>query len=351
MDAEPMPALSTEMWAAMINQETAKTVESILAAGQLLIDAKKGLPYGEFGRLFNEHMIAFTWRTANRLMVIASKLADWTSMSNLPPSWSVLDQLVSISTSRLERGIAEGRITPTMTLAEARNWKHEITNRLPSVATTVRPVSNTDRIAIIRKLAQEGYSTTQMVPVVGRSLSWISAAVATERIEVAGSSSRHIPRTRAEQIKAIRQLANDGYAVEQIASQVGYSVGNVYHIVKVEGIDVPANRSLGKCRRIDANRFVERMAIMAENLTEGFDGIRLADLDPARLDLWLSMFSEASRNIRSVIRQLTTIKEQHDHDGKSAEPARTTKTPVEGLRGEDRIDASGSRRRGAASIQ
>lgn len=270
-------------------------------------------------------------------------------MSHLPPNWSVLDQLVCVSRSRLERGVAEGRITPTMTLAEARNWKHEITNRLPPIAAIVQPLSNTDRIALIRKLAQEGYSSTQMVPLVGRSLSWISAAIATERIEVAGSS-RHKPRTRTEQIAIIRQLAGDGYAVEQIAPLVGYSVSNVYHIVKTEGIDVPANRSLGKCRRIDANRFVERMAMQAENLIEGFEDIRLADLDPARLDLWLSMFQEASRNIRSVIRRLTDIKEQH-HDGKSAEPARTIETNLKNLRREDRIDAASSRRRGPASIQ
>lgn len=285
MDARP--TLSAEIWAAMINQEAAKTVESILAVGQLFIDAKKGLPHGEFGRLFT--LTPFTQRMAQRLMLIAKNpvFLNTTVPSHLPAAWSVLDELQRVPVERLSRAIEDGVVTSAMSHAQARRF------------------------------------AASMAP----------ARVVTEPL--------HLKIKRPERVAKIRELARDGYSIEQMAREIHCSVGWISHIVKDEAIEVPA-RCAGRQRRFDSNRFVEQVALTAESLTNQSDLLRLSDLDLVRLDLWLGMLNQGARDLRLFIRKLTLFREAH-HDGKAADHTDATETHIESLCRENFADSDAGR--------
>src|SRR5687767_14161308 len=74
--ADVSRAPSLQDWADRITHASAEAVEAILAVGRLLIDAKKALPHGVFGRLFRdhtnpiEHPVRYSVATARMLMTI-----------------------------------------------------------------------------------------------------------------------------------------------------------------------------------------------------------------------------------------------------------------------------------------
>ena len=81
-----------EQWADRICTQLGKSVEAIIEVGRLLVKAKADLAHGEWGRLFEDDLVPFGQRTADRLMAIARHpvLSNSTHVSNLPPSWGTL---------------------------------------------------------------------------------------------------------------------------------------------------------------------------------------------------------------------------------------------------------------------
>jgi hypothetical protein len=105
-----------EEWADQITVQLGRTVESIIEVGRLLIASKKGLPHGEFGRMFTDNLVPFGQRTADRLMAIAANpvLSNSTHGSNLPPSWRTLYELTKVDQPKLKAALKDGLITPDL---------------------------------------------------------------------------------------------------------------------------------------------------------------------------------------------------------------------------------------------
>jgi len=89
-----------------------KSVEGILEAGKLLIQAKAVLP-GEFERMVKQQC-PFGIRTAQRLMQIAANpaLSDATHVSCLPSSWGTLAELAKFEPAELSHAIGNHWIKP-----------------------------------------------------------------------------------------------------------------------------------------------------------------------------------------------------------------------------------------------
>lgn len=104
-----------EQWAQKIKSQQAKSVESIVEVGRLLIQAKSDLPFGEWGRLFSEELITFSQNTADRLMAVARNplLSNSAHGQNLPSSWRTLYELSAIEDQTVvANALRDGVITP-----------------------------------------------------------------------------------------------------------------------------------------------------------------------------------------------------------------------------------------------
>lgn len=130
MNAGPAAVLATaEEYAGRIAPEWRRSVEGILETGALLLEAKRRLPLGEFGRLFAgaEQAVAaplpFKARSGQVLMRVASHevLADPQYIAHLPPSWGTLGHLAGIPGPALRDLIAEGRVTADLEQIQAKN--------------------------------------------------------------------------------------------------------------------------------------------------------------------------------------------------------------------------------------
>jgi hypothetical protein len=113
-----MSKTSRSEWAAKINAAWRKSVEAILECAHHLRDARSSLGIEEFKKLV-EHELVVGERTVERLLNIADDSRLATHVSLLPPSWGTLHRLARLPDEVFEEAIADGRIHPGMTRAEA----------------------------------------------------------------------------------------------------------------------------------------------------------------------------------------------------------------------------------------
>lgn len=117
-----------EDWAPRISAQLRKSVESIIEAGRLLIEAKAACEHGEFLRLFNDHRdpvadcLPFGRPTGTKLMAIARSAAitKCAHVHTLPCSWGTLYELSRIPEADFIDAIETGRITPELKRSEVR---------------------------------------------------------------------------------------------------------------------------------------------------------------------------------------------------------------------------------------
>lgn len=117
----PVADAAQAKWADQINQRLRKGQEAIIAAGNELIAAKKALGHGGFGAMFKSGLVRTDQRTAEMLMRVAAHpaLSNPSNCSILPHSLRSLDKLATLDVAVIERGIKAGKISPTMTSADA----------------------------------------------------------------------------------------------------------------------------------------------------------------------------------------------------------------------------------------
>lgn len=132
-DLTTFDGLTVDDWAARINACWRQSVEAIIAAGRLLIEAKGALPHGEF-RAMCDDKLPFGHRKAQMLMAIASDArltANAQRIALLPPNWGALYDCTRLGDDLLEARFTDGTINPSM--------------ERKAISTTVKQQSRTNR--------------------------------------------------------------------------------------------------------------------------------------------------------------------------------------------------------------
>jgi hypothetical protein len=103
--------------------------------------------------------------------------------------------------------------------------------------------------------------------------------------------------SKAERVEQIRELARMGNTSDQIASQVGIGLDHVRRLAAEEGIELQADRAIGRARRIDPNRVLRETVTTLEGVVST---LHLIDLDRVERD----SVDESVASLRSSLRQL-----------------------------------------------
>lgn len=108
-----------EAWAIRIAARWRMGVESIIATGRLINEAKKALPHGAFGKMIREQL-PFGERQAQMLMVIGShpRLSNPQHIALLPPTLGTIYDAVRLSDDEWDMGVQRGIIRPDMERAD-----------------------------------------------------------------------------------------------------------------------------------------------------------------------------------------------------------------------------------------
>lgn len=116
----PITTPSPGDWAERITRAWQQTREGVIFVGQLLIDAKAELEYGEWQAMIDSEL-PFTPSTAQRLMKVAgdTRLTDPAHAQLLPPSWATLYELTKLDDGTLNHAFTKGLIKPDMERKDA----------------------------------------------------------------------------------------------------------------------------------------------------------------------------------------------------------------------------------------
>ena len=102
-----------------------KTVKSIIAVGQKILEAENKLPSDEYFDLL--HSLPFSDETAKKFRLIAEnkELTKPENILKLPPAYSTLYQISQLSANEIKTKIVKGEINPNMTRMDAEEIKNK----------------------------------------------------------------------------------------------------------------------------------------------------------------------------------------------------------------------------------
>jgi hypothetical protein len=103
-----------------------------------------------------------------------------------------------------------------------------------------------------------------------------------------------------ERADRAREMAAAGNTSQQIATALGIGFDAVRNLCRRHGIEVHADKVIGRARRLDANRIVEQTVRGVEQSPELLAAIDYSDLDRALLGEWISSLSESLKALRSL---------------------------------------------------
>ena len=102
----------------------------------------------------------------------------------------------------------------------------------------------------------------------------------------------------------IAVLAASGSASSQIARDVGMSEAGVKSGAKDRGIDIRADRVLGRVHRLDSNRIIRESVSALENIISGLALINPDDIDPEEAKKWTDSLTASRNALSKAIRQI-----------------------------------------------
>lgn len=111
---------SSDEWAEIIKGDLGRAVEGIVSAGRNLIAAKADVNHGEWLPMLKE--IGISDGYARKLMSIGRAFSNRSYENDLPGNMTVLYELSRMDPEDIEDGIEHGRITPDMTIKDAKNY-------------------------------------------------------------------------------------------------------------------------------------------------------------------------------------------------------------------------------------
>ena len=134
----------------------------------------------------------------------------------------------------------------------------------------------------------------------------VSRANVIRKIKASGES------TYSEQMTAkwdrIAALAASGSASSQIAREVGMKEAGVKAGAKDRGIEIRADRVLGRTHRLDSNRIIRESVDTLENIVNGLALVNYDDVDLEEAQTWadsltksISALSKANRQIKESL--------------------------------------------------
>lgn len=137
-----------------------------------------------------------------------------------------------------------------------------------------------------------------------RSEGNLSRANVARKIKAKSSQSRQSRDVKAE---LLAELAQQGYSSDQMIPKLGFSRRDqVRALAREHGIEIPADKARGTTRRLNSNRILSGTAESLEVAVLGLQQIDPQELDPESAQEWIDSLTESLTALRKA---LNSIKE------------------------------------------
>lgn len=120
--------------------------------------------------------------------------------------------------------------------------------------------------------------------------------------KVKGQKDGH--QTRDQRADLITELASQGWSSRQMPSRVGVSEEAVRKIARDYGIAIPADRLIGRTKRVNPNDIVENLVTGLEGSVMALDLVDIADLDREQAAEWATSLTESLKKLNRFAKQI-----------------------------------------------
>jgi hypothetical protein len=120
------------------------------------------------------------------------------------------------------------------------------------------------------------------------------------------------PITPAQRSERIREMAEQAYSSRQIATAVGMSARTVRDTAKRQGIDIHADKTMGRSRHFDFNRIVNQIIYGLEATRTSIGLIQYDQLDREQMPQWITSMRTAEGVLRRHRERLEATLAQSD---------------------------------------
>lgn len=129
----------------------------------------------------------------------------------------------------------------------------------------------------------------------------LSRANVVRKVKSAGGPAVVTRDMRAEMI---RNLAEQGYTSRQMPEKVGVTEESVRLIARDFNIEIPADKVVGKQRRMNHTQMVEQTVIALANEVDALKYIDFSEVDFSEADEWVASLSQSISKLRKFANRI-----------------------------------------------
>lgn len=123
--------------------------------------------------------------------------------------------------------------------------------------------------------------------------------------KVKGQPADSVRKSRAEKADLLEELAAQGYSSRQMCKALDYARDDqVRELAREYGITIPADKQVGRSRRINSTDVVVNTATALEGLVMGVELVDHTEVDPAVASQWVDSLTESMRVLNRFVRQI-----------------------------------------------
>lgn len=119
------------------------------------------------------------------------------------------------------------------------------------------------------------------------------------------------PRARAvddpQRLERIRTLAGKGWSSTQIGREIGNGEEYVRQLARDYDIDIPADKVIGRSRRIDSNKVAAEIVAALDGLALPLRLVNFEELDAANAAEWANSLTESIRALNRFAKQMKEL--------------------------------------------
>lgn len=113
--------------------------------------------------------------------------------------------------------------------------------------------------------------------------------------------SRAAVEARVEKAK---EMAEAGYTSRQIAAEIGITAESMASFRDRHGIEVPADKAIGKVRLHDSNRILDETVTTLEAVAMSLNVIEIDQLDADQAEHWVASLTDSIRSLNRFTKKL-----------------------------------------------
>lgn len=166
---------------------------------------------------------------------------------------------------------------------------------------TYQPQTLQQRRDLAAQLRDEGFSIAQIADHMKVAKSTAQSLLAPRK-KVTPPPSKS-PADTPRKVARIKELVGKGFTAAQIAVDLNVGEPRVKDIAREFGIELAADKAVGKTRRIDSNEVMASIVADLEQLALPMRLINFKDLDATRAEEWANSLTDSVKALNRFIKQ------------------------------------------------